>query len=180
MGRRGALMRPAYTHIKWECSELQISFTTTRYQNSIVCDSGVNQSTWIYDFLQVSGCSGFPEGWTSFLTTCGLNAVRSGVWGSSRLFSLTGHLAASRRDPSCTFFILHAAPVRRTASLQTTQRQEGDVSPWSLFLPNPPPFQGLNDKISGGIWQNGMALFNFKGVCAIIKKVISLPSARTL
>lgn len=43
---------------------------------------------------------------------------------------------------------------------------------WFLSLANPLPLQGLNGKISSGVWQNGMALFNFKGVCAIIKKVI--------
>lgn len=125
-----------------------------------------------------------PEGWLSVLTTCRLNAVWLGVWRSSPLSSPAGHLAASHRDPSCNFFT-RPPPSRRSGLLSgftadhTKGRREMSERAhvkshkcWFLSLTNPLPRQGLNDKISSGVWRNGMALFNFKGVCAIIKKVI--------
>lgn len=125
-----------------------------------------------------------PRGWTSVLTTCRLNAVRLGVWGSSPLSSPAGHLAASHCDPSCNFFT-RPPPSRRSGLLSSFTgdhtKAEGRCQSeptWNrtngcfLSLTNPLPLQGLNDKISSRVWQNGMALFHFKGMCAIIKKVI--------
>lgn len=121
-----------------------------------------------------------PEGWTSVLTTCspvgGLVKLPFAVsrrWlGSQPLWSFLYLLyPPASFTPLRSAERLHCRPHKGRREMSERAHVKSHKR-WLLSLANPPPLQGLNGKISSGVWQNGLALFNFKGVCVIIKKII--------